>query len=38
MFEAIMENFKYMEEGTKTGLMFAAGMALYYLFSKLFKR
>ena len=38
MFESIMESFKYMEEGTKAGLMFAAGMGLYYLFSRLFKR
>lgn len=38
MFEAIMENFKYMDESTKAGLMFAAGIAVYYLVSKLFKR
>ena len=38
MFESLMENFKYMDEGTKTGLVFAAGMAIYYLFSKLFKK
>lgn len=38
MFEALMENFKYMDESTKAGLMFAAGIAVYYLVSKLFKK
>ena len=38
MFEAIMENFKYMDESTKAGIMFAAGIAMYYLVSKLFKK
>ena len=38
MFDSIMEGFKYMDESTKAGLMFAAGIAVYYLFSKLLKR
>ena len=38
MFDALMENFKYMDNSTKQGLVFAAGIAIYYLFRKLFSR
>lgn len=38
MFETLFENMKYMDEGTKQGLVFAAGIAIYYLFRKLFSR
>jgi len=37
MFDSLFEGFKYMDESTKAGLMFAAGIAAYYLVSKLFK-
>ena len=36
MFESLMENFKYMDNGTKQGLIFALGMAGYYLVRRLF--
>ena len=35
MFEALMENFKYMDNSTKQGIMFASGIAIYYLITKL---
>ena len=35
MFEALMENFKYMENGTKQGIIFALGMGGYYLIRRL---
>ena len=38
MFEALMENFKYMDNGTKQGLVFAAGIAVYSLCRRLFRQ
>jgi len=38
MFDSLMESFKYMDEGTKQGIIFAVGIAGYYLFKKLFSR
>ena len=38
MFESLFENFKYMENSTKQGIIFAIGMAAYYLVSKLVKK
>lgn len=38
MFESLMENFKYMDNGTKQGIIFAIGMAGYYLISKMFRK
>lgn len=38
MFDSLFEGMKYMDEGTKQGLIFAAGIAVYYLFRRLFSR
>ena len=38
MFEGLFEGFKYMESGTKQGIIFAIGMASYYLINKLVKK
>lgn len=35
MFESLFEGFKYMENGTKQGIIFAIGMAGYYLVRRL---
>ena len=38
MFESIMENFKFMDEGAQQGIVFALGIAIYYVISKMFSR
>lgn len=35
MFESLFEGFKYMENSTKQGIIFAIGMAGYYLVRRL---
>ena len=35
MFEALMENFKYMENSTKQGIIFALGMGGYYVIRRI---
>ena len=35
MFESLFEGFKYMDNGTKQGIIFAVGMAGYYLVRRL---
>ena len=35
MFESLLEGFKYMENGTKQGIIFAIGMGGYYLIRRL---
>jgi len=36
MFDSIVDGFKYMDEGTKQGIIFALGIAAYYIARKLF--
>ncbi len=38
MFDSLMESFKYMDDATKQGIVFAVGIAVYYLLKKLFVR
>ena len=38
MIEKIMQEFQYMDNGTTQGMVFAIGIAAYYLFRKLFSK